>query len=78
MTEQDLELLKAADAAAAMLSAVYQLLDRVNDAGGATCISGVAACNTMLKSLNSNRERAERLVMEPLRQAIARAQESAL
>lgn len=69
-TNADAELLKAASNAAAMLGAVYEFLDRVEKAGGTTCISGIAACNTMVKSLSANRARAEKLVMEPLRAAI--------
>jgi hypothetical protein len=67
------ELLTAATNAAAMLGAVYQWLDRVEKAGGATSISGVAECNAMLKSLRKNAARTEALVMEPLRAAIGRA-----
>lgn len=66
------ELLKAATNAAAMLGAVYQWLDQVQAAGGATSISGVAKCNAMLKSLESNRERADKLVIAPLKAAIAK------
>lgn len=73
----DKDLLNAATNAAAMLGAVYQWLDKVNAAGGATSISGVAACNAMLKSLERNRSRAETLVMEPLRAAIEKANEPA-
>ncbi len=68
------DLLKAAKNAAAMLGAVYQWLDRVQASGGATSISGVAACNAMLKSLEGSRTRAEKLVMEPLREAIKQAE----
>jgi hypothetical protein len=71
--EEASALLKAATNAAAMLSAVYQWLDRVKAAGGATSISGVASCHAMIKSLEGNRDRAEKLVMEPLRAAIAAA-----
>ena len=67
------DLLRAAANAAAMLGAVYEWLDRVKAAGGATSISGVAACNAMLKSLEGNRSRAEKLVMQPLRDAVAKA-----
>ena len=67
------DLIKAATNAAAVIGAIYEHLDRVNKAGGATTISGVAACHTMLKSLNGNRDRTEKLVMEPLRAAIAKA-----
>lgn len=67
----DQQLLAAAKNAAAMIGAVYEHLDRVKAAGGATSISGIAACHAMLKSLESNRGRAETLIMEPLRAAIA-------
>lgn len=70
----DKELLTAATNAAAMIGAVYQWLDRVEKAGGATSISGVAECNAMLKSLRKNAGRTEELVMAPLRAAIERAQ----
>jgi len=68
------ELVKAATNAAAMLGAVYEWLDRVKAAGGATTFSGVASCNAMLKSLEGNRDRADTLVMRPLRAALTKAQ----
>lgn len=71
--EFDNDLLKAATNAAAMLGAVYEWLDRVKANGGATSISGISTCNAMIKSLEGNRSRAEKLVMEPLRAAIAKA-----
>lgn len=64
------ELLKAASHAAATIGAIYQWLDSVNAAGGATSIAGVAKCHAMLKSLENNRARTEKFVMEPLRKAI--------
>lgn len=69
----DKELLKAATNAAATIDAIYQWLDRVEKAGGASSISGVAECNAMLKSLRKNADRTEKLVMEPLRAAISKA-----
>lgn len=74
MSSQESELLKAAKNAALTIDAIYQWLDRVEKAGGATSISGVAACNAMLASLRKNAPRTERLVMEPLRKALADAQ----
>lgn len=62
---------KAATNALAALDAIYQHIDRVNAAGGATTLSGVAACNTMLKSLNTQRPRMEKLIIEPLRAALS-------
>ena len=70
--QQD-DLLIAASNAAAMLEAVYKWLDMVEDAGGATSITGVAKCNAMIRSLEGNRARAEKLVMQPLRRAVAKA-----
>lgn len=71
----DKELLKTAAIAAATLGAVYEWLERVEKAGGATSIEGVAVCHAMLKSLRQNAERTNKLVMQPLRAAIAAAQE---
>ena len=72
MTEQpkDGDLLKAAVNAAALLGGVYDWLERVEKAGGATSISGIAECHAMLKSLRKNAGRTETLVMAPLRAAI--------
>lgn len=67
---EDKALLKAAVNAGATLGAVYEWLDRVDAAGGATSISGVAACNSMLESLRGNRQRVDDLIMKPLRRAI--------
>lgn len=71
---KDDELLKAAENAAATIGAIYQWLERVEAAGGATSISGIAACNAMLKSLRANADRTEKLVMGPLRAAVAKQQ----
>lgn len=68
----DDELLKAAKNAAATIGAVYQWLEMVENAGGATSIAGVAKCHAMLTSLRKNADRTEKLVMEPLRAAIAK------
>jgi hypothetical protein len=67
------DLLRAAENAAAVIEAVYVWLDRVEKAGGATSIEGVAVCHAMLKSLRKNADRTEKLVMQPLRAAIADA-----
>lgn len=66
----DDKLLKAAANAAATIGAFYVWFDRVEAAGGATSLEGVAACNAMLKSLRSQRPRIEKLIMEPLREAL--------
>jgi hypothetical protein len=68
------QLLAVAKNAAAMLGAVYQWIDQVNGLGGPVNIAGVAKAHAMIKSLNGNRDRAEKLVMEPLRAAIAKAE----
>lgn len=71
MSKPDDDLMTAAKNAAATISAIYQWLERVEEAGGATSISGVAACNAMLKSLRKNAERTDTLVIKPLLAAIA-------
>ena len=73
MSEQNAELLKAATNAAATIAAIYEWLERVEKAGGATSISGVAACHAMLTSLRKNAGRTESLIMAPLRAAIEKA-----
>ncbi len=74
MKTEDTELLTAAKNAAATILAIYEWLERVEKAGGATSISGVAACNAMLTSLRKNAGRTETLIMAPLRAAIAKAE----
>ena len=73
MVEGQEKLLKAATNAAAMIGAVYEWLDRVKEAGGATSISGISTCHAMITSLEKNRARVETLVRVPLREAIAEA-----
>jgi hypothetical protein len=73
MSEQNAELLKAATNAAATIAAIYEWLERVEKAGGATSISGIAACHAMLTSLRKNAGRTESLIMAPLRAAIEKA-----
>lgn len=70
----DSELLTAAKNAAATIGAIYDWLDRVEKAGGAQSLSGVAACHAMLTSLRKNAPRTAKLVMEPLRAAIEKAE----
>ena len=70
---KEVSLLEAAVNAGATISAVYQWLERIEKAGGATSISGIAECNAMLKSLRKNADRTEALVMVPLRRAIEEA-----
>lgn len=71
--KSDDELLKAAANAAAVLGAVYEWVDRVQDNGGAGSIAGISTCHAMIKSLEGNRARCEKLVMEPLRAALSKA-----
>ena len=71
------ELLKAAINAQNTISAVYAWVDRVEKAGGATSISGIAECHAMLKSLKSQRARLDKLITEPLDAAIKAAREAA-
>lgn len=70
----DKELLTAATNAAATIGAIYEWVARVDAAGGPICLSGIAECNAMLKSLRKNAERTEKLIMEPLRNAIRLAE----
>jgi len=71
---QDDTVLKEAINAAATIAALYEHLDRIEKLGGATSISGVAACSTMLESLKKNKPRIEKLILAPLREAIAARQ----
>lgn len=68
------ELLTAAKNAALTIGAIYSWLERVEKAGGATSIEGVAACHAMLTSLRKNADRTEKLVMVPLRAAIDKSE----
>ena len=70
----DPTLLDPAKSAALTIGAIYEWLERVEKAGGATSISGVASCNAMLTSLRKNAPRVEASVMVPLRAAIAKAE----
>jgi hypothetical protein len=67
------DLMKSAKAAALVIGSIYDWLDRVEDAGGTTSISGIAACHAMLKSLRKNGPRIEETVMAPLRKAMEEA-----
>jgi len=71
------KLLTAAQNAAMTLKAIYEWVDRVEQAGGATSIEGVAACHAMLKSLRKNADRTDKLVIEPLLECIADARAAA-
>lgn len=71
LTRQRDELLKVSKNAASAIVAIYEWLDRVEQAGGAKSISGVAACHAMLTSLRKNGNRTETLILAPLRAAIA-------
>ena len=68
------ELLTAAKNAAAVIGSVYEWLERVEQAGGLICLSGIAEANAMMKSLRKNAKRTDKLVMEPLLAAIAKAE----
>jgi hypothetical protein len=64
------ELVKALTNAAATIAAIYDWVDRVEKAGGTTCMEGVAAAHAMMTSLKKNRARVSRLVLEPARWAL--------
>lgn len=68
---------KALVTAAATINAFYQWVDQIEEAGGATSISGVAKCHAFLASMKKNRARIEQLVMEPARAALARSENGA-
>ena len=61
---------EALKASVATIDALYEHLERVEKAGGATSLEGVAACHTMLKSMRKNANRVEELVMKPARAAL--------
>lgn len=69
------KLLDAAVNAAGIINAVYEWMDRVEKAGGTTCISGVAECHAMLKSLNAQKPRINKLIMDPLLAEIERTKD---
>ena len=48
----------------ALLDALYQMSDRAEELGGATSISGVAALNTLQKSLQKNKPRVLKLLKD--------------
>jgi septal ring factor EnvC (AmiA/AmiB activator) len=56
---------EALKASVATIDALYEHLERVEKAGGATSLEGVAACHIMLKSMRKNANRVEELVMKP-------------
>jgi len=64
------DLIKAATNAHMTIEAVYKWVDMVDEAGGLTCIGGVAKANAMFDSLKKNRKRLDTLVTEPLIKAI--------
>lgn len=74
-SEQTAKIVPAAINALKLLDAVYAWTDRVEKAGGATSIGGVAECHAMLASLKKQRPRVEQLVAEPLRAALYPATE---
>jgi hypothetical protein len=48
----------------ALLDSIYQMSDHAEEMGGATSISGVAALNTLQKSLQKNKPRVLKLLEE--------------
>ncbi len=73
-TDEQKALLTAARNAAATIGAIYEWLERVEKAGGATSMSGIASCHAMLTSLRRNAERTDALVIKPLREALTKAE----
>lgn len=68
----DRELLDAAMKAAATIQAFYQWIDMIEDAGGCGSIAGIAKANAFVSSMKGNRDRLDKLVMEPLNAALAK------
>ncbi len=68
------ELLTAAKNAHAAIASFYAWIDRVDKAGGTTCIAGVAEAHAMIKSLKNNKARLDTLITEPLLAAIKEAE----
>jgi hypothetical protein len=62
----DDKLIKAAVNASNTIHAFYQWIDKIEAAGGAKSISGVATCHAFLESMKMQKPRIDRLVMEPL------------
>ena len=71
MTDENL--IKAATNALAMIDAFYEWHDRVEKAGGTTCITGIAAAHAMHTSMKKQRPRVESLITKPLKEAISKA-----
>lgn len=57
---------KAAINASNTITAFYDWVDQIEEAGGASTISGVAKCHAFLSSMKKNKGRIDTLVMEPL------------
>lgn len=64
------KVLTAAANAAATLTAVYQWVDMVEEAGGTGSIAGIAKCHAMIESLKKNRGRMDSLIIAPIREAL--------
>jgi hypothetical protein len=62
----DDKLIKAAVNASNIIHAFYQWIDKIEEAGGARTISGVATCHAFLESMKKQKPRIDRLVMKPL------------
>lgn len=71
----DEKLINAAVNASNTIHAIYQWVDKIEAAGGATTISGVAACNAFLKSMRKQKPRLDKLIMEPLEAELKARQE---
>jgi len=65
------DLVKAAVLAHNTIEAIYKWVDKVEKAGGTTSIEGIAVAHAMFKSLKSNRSRLDKLITDPLQNAIA-------
>jgi hypothetical protein len=72
----DEKLIKAAVNASNTIHAVYQWIDKIEAAGGAHSISGVAACHAFLTSMKKNKSRIDSSVMQPLEAELSARQKA--
>ena len=72
----DDKLIKAAVNASNTIHAVYQWIDMIEAEGGAGTIAGVAKCNAFLKSMKGQRNRLDKLIMQPLEEELSARQKT--
>lgn len=60
----------AAVNAACVIVTIYELLDKVEKAGGTSSISGVAACHALITTMRKNKAEIDKSILKPLKAAI--------